>query len=193
MMKFWNRWIVSLISHATMITREINQLCILALLLCINFHKFSYMQIPRTPFSFSNWVASKALMNMPTSWFSATTCSRFTILPSTSSHMKWCQMSMWLVQICWTRFFEILIAINLLQYNFRTSCSTFYTFNIYFIQRNWVQLLYATIYSTSTIDIETQLCFLMNQEIKLLPRKKTSTVCAFYIITIFSSVNVTPF
>src|ERR1044072_3163812 len=69
-------------------------------------------------------------------------------------------------------FLEILIALRLAQYNFMTFYSTLYSLNICFIQMNWVQLLLAAMYSASAVDSDTQFCFLLNQEIRLLPKKK---------------------
>src|ERR1044072_7057111 len=81
-------------------------------------------------------------------------------------------MSICLVLLCWIRFFEMFIALRLSQYNVMTSSPTLYSFNICFIQINSVQLLPAAIYPSSAVERETQFCFLLNQDTKLLPRKK---------------------
>lgn len=138
----------------------------------INFYKFSHMQTPRALMIFSNLTTSKALVIMSPNCFSVAKCLRFINLSSTSSLMKWWQMLICLVRPCWTRFFEILIVLKLSQYNVMTSCSTLYFFNIYFIHKNWVLLIPPTMYSTSAEERETQLCFLLKQEINMLPKKK---------------------
>src|ERR1044072_6306850 len=94
------------------------------------------------------------------------------ILSSTSSRIKWCLMSMCFVLLCKTRFFDMFIALKLSQNNVITSCLTLYSSNICFIHNNWVQLLPAAMYSASAVDKDTQFCFLLNHEIRLLPRKK---------------------
>src|ERR1051325_1629472 len=81
-------------------------------------------------------------------------------------------MSMCLVLLCCIGFFEILIALRLSQYNVMTSCVTLYSDNICFIQTICEQLLPAAMYSASTVDKDTQFCFLLNQETRLFPKKK---------------------
>src|ERR1044072_7446261 len=79
---------------------------------------------------------------------------------------------MCLVLLCNTGFFEMLIALRLSQNNVITSCATLYSSNVCFIHRSSVQLLPAAIYSASAVERETQFCFLLNQEIRLFPKKK---------------------
>src|ERR1044072_3005844 len=81
-------------------------------------------------------------------------------------------MSICLVLLCWMGFLEISIALKLSQYNVMTFCLTLYSLNICFIQINWVQLLPAAMYSASAVERDTQFCFLLNHEIKLLSKKK---------------------
>ncbi|KAK2442714.1 hypothetical protein QL285_013888 [Trifolium repens] len=79
---------------------------------------------------------------------------------------------MCLVLLCWIGFLEIFIALILSQCNVSTSCSTLYSLSICFIQSNCEQLLPVAIYSASAVERATQFCFLLNHEIRLLPRKK---------------------
>ena len=130
------------------------------------------MLIPRSPLSFSNWFASKALMKISASCFLVAICSRVITLSSTRSLIKWWQMLMCLVLLCWIGYFKILIALTLSHYNFITFWLTLYSFNICFIHISCEQLLPAATYSASAVDKETQLCFLLNHEIKLFPIKK---------------------
>jgi len=109
---------------------------------------------------------------MSSSCSSVSTCSSVTTFSSTRTLMKWCQMSMCFVLLCWIGFLEILIAFRLSQYKVRISCSTLYSFSICFIHTSWEQLLPAAMYSASAVDRDTQFCFLLNQEIRLFPRKK---------------------
>src|ERR1044072_1698141 len=81
-------------------------------------------------------------------------------------------MSMCFVLLCCTGFFEILIALILSQNKVITSCLTSYSSSICFIHINCVQLLPAAMYLASAVERETQFCFLLNQETRLLPRKK---------------------
>jgi hypothetical protein len=106
--------------------------------------------------------------------FSVVMCSRITILSSTISLKKRWRMSMCLVLLCWTWFFEMLIALMLPQNNVITSCLTLYYVNICFIQSSCVQLPPAAMYSTSAVDNDTQFYFLLNQEIRLFPKEKHS-------------------
>jgi hypothetical protein len=130
--------------------------------------------------------------------FSVVMCSRITILSSTISLKKRWRMSMCLVLLCWTWFFEMLIALMLpqnnvitscltlyyvnicfialmlSQNNVITSCLTLYYVNICFIQSSCVQLPPAAMYSTSAVDNDTQFYFLLNQEIRLFPKEKHS-------------------
>jgi len=122
----------------------------------------SCRQIPNFPLSFSNCLASKALVKMSSNCSSVSTCLSVTTFSSTRSLMKWCRMSMWFVLLCWIGFFEILIALRLSLYKVWTSCSILYSFSICFIQTSWEQLLPAAMYSTSAVDRDTQLCFLLN-------------------------------
>src|SRR3954467_2250275 len=66
----------------------------------------------------------------------------------------------------------MMIALRLSQYNVMTFCGTLYSVIICFIQTNCEQLLPAVMYSASALDKETQFCFLLNHDIRLLPRKK---------------------
>src|SRR4030066_2116456 len=81
-------------------------------------------------------------------------------------------MSICFVLLWSTGFFEILMVLRLSQYNVKTSCSTLYSLSICFIHSSWEQLLPAAMYSASAVDKDTQFCFLLNHEIRLLPRKK---------------------
>ncbi|KAK2373802.1 hypothetical protein QL285_074813 [Trifolium repens] len=64
------------------------------------------------------------------------------------------------------------MALMLSQYNVRAFCSTSYSFSICFIHTSCEQLLPAAMYSASAVDSATQFCFLLNQDIRLVPRKK---------------------
>src|ERR1044072_1195550 len=81
-------------------------------------------------------------------------------------------MSICLVLLCRTGFLEILMALMLSQNKVMTSCMTLYSSSICFIQKSWVQLLPAAMYSASVVDKDTQFCFLLNHETRLFPRKK---------------------
>src|ERR1044072_3973568 len=81
-------------------------------------------------------------------------------------------MSMCLVLLCCTGFLEMLIALILSQNKVITSCLTSYSSSICFIHINCVLLLPAAMYSASAVERDTQFCFLLNQEIRLLPIKK---------------------
>ena len=64
------------------------------------------------------------------------------------------------------------MALRLSHNNVMTSCLTLYFVNICLVQTNLEQLLPATIYSASTVDRDTQFFFLLNQDMRLFPRKK---------------------
>lgn len=130
------------------------------------------MHTPSELLNFSKRTTSKGLVKIYVSCLLVIMCSRFITLSSTRSLMKWWWMLMCLVLLWWTWFFKILIALKLPQNNVMASCLTLYSFNICFIQSSWVQLLLAAMYSTSTVDNETQFCLLLNQEIIFLPIKK---------------------
>src|ERR1044072_6305502 len=76
------------------------------------------------------------------------------------------------VLLCNTGFLDILIALKLSLNNVITSFLTLYSSNICFIHINCVQLLPASMCSASAVESETQFCFLLNHEIRLLLRKK---------------------
>lgn len=119
---------------------------------------------------------------MSSNYLSVSMCSKLTILYSTRFLMKSWWMSIWLILLCWTRFSEILMALKLSHSNVMSSCSTLYSFCIYFIQSDWVQLLLVAIYLASVVDRETRCSFLLNQEIKLLPKKKHPPDVPFLVI-----------
>ena len=131
---------------------------------------WSIMHRPREDRILSNRLASNALVKMSASYFSVWMYSSLIFLSSTRSRIKWCLISMCLVLLCWTWFLEILMVLMLSQNNVMTSCPTLYSASISFIHTNSVQLLPAAIYSDSAVDKEIQLCYLLNQEIRLFLR-----------------------
>ena len=88
-----------------------------------------------------------------TMMFFSTTCSR----------RKWYLIGMYLVLECITGFFEILMALVLLQYiGMGSPYSTCISLRVCFIQRTSVQHDAVAIYSASAIDKDTDDYFLLN-------------------------------
>ena len=128
---------------------------------------------------------------MSTNCLSVRTCSRVIFFSSTRSLMKWCWMLIYLVLQCWIGFLEILMALKLSQNNMMTSCATLYYLNICFIHKSWMQQLPTIMYSTSTVERETQFSSLLKQYIKLFPRKKRPQKLFFSIPYISRLINIT--
>lgn len=99
------------------------------------------MQIPWLPIDFSNWIASHSLVNMSPNCFSVT------ILSFTYFLMKW-----W---IMYMRFKILLLTHN----NVMTYCSILYSFNIWLIHSNLIQLIFIRNYPSFVTDTITP-CFL---------------------------------
>lgn len=113
------------------------------------------MQRPNATLKALNWTTLRALMKTSAIWSPIRTCSSIIFLLSTISPVKWWQLLMCLVLLCWTEFLEIFIALELLsQHNIIASYGTLYSFNICFIPYNWVQLLPVAIYLVSKVDNE---------------------------------------
>lgn len=70
----------------------------------------------QTPMYFlrsSNLDTSKGIIKISANYLLVGMYSSTIVLSTTSSLMKWCRISMCLVQECWTGFFEILVALVL--------------------------------------------------------------------------------
>ena len=84
--------------------------------------------------------------------------------------MKWCLISICLVLECWIGFLLKLIVLVLSHFIEILLCLIPKSLSCILIHKIWAQQLPAATYSASAVDSTTEFCFLLNQEIRLLPK-----------------------
>lgn len=108
------------------------------------------------------------------------TFSRSTLWSMTFSLRKWYLIGMGFALKCIARFLDIPMELVLShKIDIGWGKSTWMSYIFWIIHNNWVQYVVAVIYYASTIEKEIELCFLLIQETKDSPRKKSPPLVHF--------------
>ena len=152
---------------------------------CIFYYDVGRGITPSIPHKYSKVSLGRGLVKISAIFSLVLTYSNLISFSTTFYLNMWYLIEMCLVFICNTRILCIFTMHVLSQSMTKVSLiSIIISFNICFIQTNWLQFFVAATYFASTILCEVQSYFFLSQETNLSPRKKAPPLFLFFSSTL---------